>query len=223
MIGGGALILLGHVAGARIPAFAASVERLGVWAPIAFAVGYVVACVVFVPGSLLTLAAGAIFGLVRGTILVFAAATVGASISFLIARYLARERMVRRLAGNAQFEAIDRAIEGDGFRVVFLLRLSPLVPFSLLNYALGLTRVRFRDFVVASIGMLPGTVLYVYVGTLAGLVATLAGTGRAARGAPFYALWAIGLLATGAVTVVITRRARAALRQATGERQETRA
>ncbi|MGN6391786.1 MAG: TVP38/TMEM64 family protein [Gemmatimonadales bacterium] len=196
-----------------MPAFAAWVDRLGAWGPAAFIVGYALATVAFVPGSLLTLAAGAIFGLARGTLLVFVAATLGASLAFLIARYAARTAVERRLADDPRFMAVDRAIGAEGRRIVFLLRLSPLVPFNLLNYALGITRVRFVDYLVASIGMLPGTLLYVYYGKVAGDLARLAAGVR--RDAGYFLVLGLGLLATVVVTVLVARTARRALRRAT--------
>ncbi|HZF67349.1 MAG TPA: TVP38/TMEM64 family protein, partial [Gemmatirosa sp.] len=173
-----ALVVLGRLGGRYIPEFAQRVEALGPWGPAAFVGGYVLATVAGIPGSLLTLAAGAIFGLWAGALWVLAGATLGASAAFLIARYVARGAVERRVGGDPRFRAIDAAIAAQGVRVVFLLRLSPAVPFTLLNYLLGLTRVRLRDFVVASIGMLPGTLLYVYTGKVAGDVAAAAG-GRA--------------------------------------------
>jgi uncharacterized membrane protein YdjX (TVP38/TMEM64 family) len=175
-----------------------------------------VATVAFVPGSLLTLAAGAIFGLGWGTAYVFVAATLGAAAAFLVARHLVRGAVERRLAGDARFAAIDRAIAHEGRRIVFLLRLSPVFPFNLLNYALGLTRVRFADYVVASLGMIPGTILYVYYGKLAGDVAALAGGAKVEKGPAYWAVLALGLVATAAVTALVTRTARRALREATG-------
>ena len=211
------LIVLGRWVGASLPAFAAWVDGLGAWGPLVFVVGYVLATVAFVPGSLLTLAAGAIFGLGRGVLYVFVAATLGAAAAFLVARYLARGAIERRLAGNRRFAAIDRAVGAQGRRIVFLLRLSPVFPFNLLNYALGLTRVRFADYLVASLGMIPGTLLYVYYGKLAGDVAALAGGAPVAKGGGYYAVLVLGLLATVAVTTVVTRIARRALADATGE------
>ncbi len=205
------LLLLGRWGGHYVPGFAERVHAMGAWGPIAFVVGYVVATVAGIPGSLLTLAAGAIFGLAAGTLWVFVGATLGSSAAFLVGRYVARGFVERRIAGNARFAAIDRAIAGDGRRIVFLLRLSPAVPFTLLNYVLGLTRVRFADFAVASVGMLPGTLLYVYYGKLAGDVAAAAGGGTPPRGAAYYAVLALGLAATAAVTARITRLARHAL------------
>ncbi len=205
----------GRKLAALLPEFAFWVAGLGAWGALAFGAGYVAATLAFVPGSLLTLAAGALFGLGRGTALVFVCATLGASIAFLIARHLARQAIERRLAGNRRFAAIDRAVGRDGLRTVFLLRLSPVVPFNLLNYALGLTGVRFRDFLLASIGMLPGTFLYVYLGHGLGSLAALASGAEVKTGRAGPALFALGLAATVAVTVLVTRAARRALAEAT--------
>ena len=211
------LVLAGRNLAGYLPRFVQWVDGLGVWGPVVFIAGYVVAVVAFVPGSILTLAGGAIFGLVKGTIIVFVAATLGAAAAFLVSRNLARGMIERRIAGNARFAAIDRAVAAEGRKIVFLLRLSPVFPFSLLNYALGLTRVSFADFFVASVGMVPGTILYVYYGKLAGDVAMIAAEGGVEKGAGYYAVLVLGLLATIAVTTVVTRIARRALREATGE------
>ncbi len=209
-----ALVLAGRQLGDQVPRFAAWVEGLGVWGPLVFVVGYAAAVVAFAPGSLLTLAAGAIFGLLEGTLYVFVAATLGAAAAFLVARHGARGWVERRLAGSPRFAAIDRAVAREGRKIVLLLRLSPVFPFNLLNYALGLTRVRFVDYFVASIGMLPGTVLYVYYGKLAGDVAALAGGASVERGAGYWTVLLLGLVATIAVTTVVTRIARRALKEA---------
>jgi uncharacterized membrane protein YdjX (TVP38/TMEM64 family) len=202
-----------------VPAFAAWVDGLGLWGPVVFVLGYALAVVAFVPGSLLTLAAGAIFGLGEGTLYVFVAAVLGSTGAFLVARHLARAAVERRLSGDPRFAAIDRAIGAQGRRIVFLLRLSPVFPFNLLNYALGLTRVRLGDYVAASVGMLPGTFLYVYSGKLAGDVAAAAGGAAPARGPGYYAVLGAGLAATLLVTVIVTRIARRALEQATPGRE----
>lgn len=212
-----ALILGGRQAGQYIPQFAAWVEGLGLWGPLVFILGYAVATVAFIPGSLLTLAAGAIFGLVQGTIYTLVGATLGASAAFLVARYLARGAIERRIAGNAKFAAIDRAVGKEGFKIVALLRLSPVFPFNLLNYSLGLTRVRFLDYFLASVAMLPGTLLYVYYGKAAGSLAAVAGGTQAEKGAGYWVTLGIGLLATVVVTTFITRLAGKALRQEIGE------
>jgi uncharacterized membrane protein YdjX (TVP38/TMEM64 family) len=212
-----ALVALGRTAGDRVPQFAAWVEGLGFWGPAVFGAAYAAATVAFVPGAPLTLAAGAIFGVIEGTLLAFVAATVGASLAFLTSRHLARTAIEHRLAGNAKFAAVDRAVAAQGRKIVLLLRLSPVFPFNLLNYALGLTQVSFRDFLFASVGMLPGTLLYAYSGALAGEVAALAGGAAAPKGAGYYGVFAIGLVATVAVTAVVTRIARRALAEVTGE------
>ena len=175
----------------------------------------VAAVVVFVPASLLTLAAGAIFGLVEGTLYVFVAAVLGSCLAFLVGRHAARSAVERRIAGNPRFAAIDRAVGRQGRWIVFLLRLSIVFPFNLLNYALGLTSVRFVDYAAASIGMLPGTVLYVYLGKVGGDLAAVAGGAPMDGGLAQTTLLAVGLAATVLVTVYVTRIARRALAEAT--------
>ncbi len=212
-----ALVLAGKELGGYIPQFAAWVESLGIWGPLVFIAGYAAATVAFVPGSLLTLAAGAIFGLGKGTLLVFFGSTLGASLAFLIARYLARGAIERRLEDRPKFRSIDSAVGKQGRKIVFLLRLSPAFPYSLLNYGLGLTRVRFVDYVIACIGMLPGTFLYVYYGKALGSLAEVAGGARPDKGAADWILLGVGLAATLAVTTIITRIARRALQEVEDE------
>jgi uncharacterized membrane protein YdjX (TVP38/TMEM64 family) len=178
-----------------------------------FALLYVLATVLFLPGSILTLGAGAVYGVVQGAILVSLSATLGATAAFLVGRHFARKWVVKQIEGNAAFQAIDEAVAEEGWKIVGLTRLSPIFPFNLLNYAFGVTRVRLRDYVVASwIGMMPGTLMYVYLGSLAGSLVTL-GAGQRVRTPAEWALYVVGLLATAAVTVVVTRIARAALRR----------
>ena len=192
--------------------FITRLAGLGAWAPLAFVLAYILATVALVPGSILTLAAGALFGLWKGVLLAFIAATLGAAAAFLVARHLARDFVHRRLGGDQRVAAIDRAIGDHGRKIVFLLRLSPAFPFNLLNYLLGLTTVRFTDYLIASLGMLPGTFLYVYYGKVVGDVARLAGP-NPVRGTPaYYALLGVGLAATITVVAVVTRAARRTLR-----------
>jgi len=207
---------LGRLGGEQVPRFAAWVDGLGIWGPVVFVAGYAAATVAFVPGSLLTLAGGAIFGLVQGTLYVFLGATLGACAAFLVARYVARGAVERKLAGRPRFAAIDRAVGREGRKIVVLLRLSPAFPFNLLNYGLGLTRVRFVDYLVACLGMLPGTFLYVYYGKLLGDVAAVAGGVEVERGAEYWTFLGVGIVATIAVTWFITRKAREALARETG-------
>jgi len=212
-----ALLYLGRSAGGYVPVFAEWVEGLGVLGPVVFILGYAIAVVAFIPGSLLTLAAGAIFGLAEGTIYVLIAATLGSTLAFLIARHAARAAIERRLQGDERFAAIDRAVGAEGLKIVFLLRLSPVFPFNLLNYSLGLTQVRLVDYFVASIGMLPGSLLYVYTGKVAGDVAAIAGGQAGEKGAGDWLVLVLGLVATAVVTVFVTRIARRALATATGD------
>jgi len=211
----GGLVYLGRELGGYVPQFAGWVDGLGALGPVAFIAGYAMAVVGFVPGSVLTLAAGAIFGVLEGTLYVFLAATLGSAGAFLVSRYLARRAVERRLEGDPRFTAIDRAIGAQGRKIVFLLRLSPIFPFNLLNYALGLTRVRLADYLIASLGMIPGTLLYVYSGKLAGDVAAVAGGAGVERSTGYYAVLGLGFLATVIVTTVVTRVARRALEEAT--------
>jgi len=211
------LVMLGREAGAYVPRFAEWVEGLGFWGPLIFMLGYIVATVAFIPGSLLTLAAGAIFGIGMGVVYTFVGASIGATLAFLVSRHLARGAIEKRLEGNERFAAIDRAVAREGLKIVTLLRLSPVFPFNLLNYGLGLTQVRLRDYVLACFGMLPGTLLYIYYGKLAGDVAALAAGAETDRGAGYWTVLILGLLATLAVTTIVTRIARASLRVATGE------
>ena len=191
-----------------IAVFEEWVAALGLWGPLVFAVVYVLAALAFVPGSLLTLAAGAVFGLGLGTVVVSLASTLTAATAFLIARYLARARVEVAARADARFAAIDAAVGKGGWKIVGLLRLSPAVPFSLSNYLFGLTPVRFIPYAVTSfVAMLPGTFLYVYLG-YAGRVGAEAAAGDAGRSPLEWALLAVGLLATVAVTVYVTRLAR---------------
>ena len=208
-----ALLLLGRQVGEYVPRFAAWVEGLGVWGPLVFILGYVAAVVAFAPGALLTLAAGAIFGLLEGVVYVFVAAMLGSGAAFLVSRYLARAPVERRLAKNPRFAAIDRAVGEQGRKIVFLLRLSPAFPFNLLNYGLGLTNVRFVDYMIGGFGMLPGTFLYVYYGRVIGSVAAIAAGESAGGGTAQNVLLVVGLIATIAVTTIVTRIARRALNQ----------
>jgi uncharacterized membrane protein YdjX (TVP38/TMEM64 family) len=189
-----------------------AIRAFGPAGPVIFVILYVVATVLFLPGSILTLGAGAVFGVAKGVAVVSIAATLGATAAFVVGRYLARDWVHRRLEGRPVFRAIDEAVAREGWKIVGLMRLSPVFPFNLLNYAFGVTRVSLRDFVLASwVGMLPGTVTYVYLGSVAGDLATLGG-GRA-RTPIEWTFSLVGLAATVTVTVLVTRLARGALQR----------
>jgi uncharacterized membrane protein YdjX (TVP38/TMEM64 family) len=189
------------------------VQRIGPWGPVLFAAAYVPAAVLFVPGSLLTLGAGFVFGVAKGTAVVSLGSTAGAAAAFIVARSLAHDWVARRIARRPNLVAIGRAVETEGFKIVLLTRLSPALPFNLLNYAFGLTAVPFRTYLLASwIGMLPGTIMYVYVGSAAKSLATLL-SGETPRSTGEQVLFAIGLAATVAVTIILTRSARRLLNE----------
>jgi len=215
LILGAGVVFLARQGADLVPRALDAVRGLGPWAAMAFIAFYAVATVAWVPGSVLTLASGAIFGLARGTLFTLAGATLGATMAFLVSRHLARGALERRIGADPRLAAMDEAVGREGPRLIFLLRLSPAFPFTLMNYALGLTAVRLRDYVLASaVGMAPGTFMYVYAGFAAGQVA-MGASGAGERGAGEYALLAVGFLATVAVTVFVTRIARRALRAAT--------
>ncbi len=176
-----------------------------------FILAYVVSTVALLPGSILTLAAGFVYGPVWGLAIASPASVAGATCAFLLGRTLLRNWAEEKVGGSARAQAIDAAIEREGFKLVLLLRLSPLFPFNLLNYALSLTRVRTGTYVLASfLGMLPGTAMYVYLGSLAPAAAELSSASRGG-GATRTTLYVVGLLATVAVVVIGTRAARRAL------------
>jgi uncharacterized membrane protein YdjX (TVP38/TMEM64 family) len=217
-----ALIVIGLVAGAKyfnsetlLKSALTWIAGLGWLGPVVFIGLYIGAAVLFVPGSILTISAGVLFGLVDGTVYVSIGATLGATCAFLIGRYLARNWVAGKLEGNRNFEAIDQAVAKEGWKIVGLARLSPAFPFNLLNYAFGLTNISLKDYFLASwAGMIPGIIMYVYIGTLAGDLARV-GSGAAAPARGRWGLEIVGLIATVAVCVYVTALARRALRQRT--------
>ncbi len=180
-----------------------------------FAGLYIVATVAMAPGLILTIAAGAIFGLLWGTVAVSIGSTLGAALAFLIARYFARDKVARVAQRHARFRAIDRAISEGGWKIVGLLRLSPAIPFNLQNYLYGLTAIRFWPYVLISwLAMLPGTFMYVYIGYI-GREGAEAAAGAGA-GVGQWVLRIVGFAATVAVTVYVTKLARQALKRQAG-------
>jgi uncharacterized membrane protein YdjX (TVP38/TMEM64 family) len=189
----------------------AHIQNLGPAAPLAFIAIYAFAVVALIPASLLTIAGGAVFGLIRGVIYALIAATLGSTVAFLLGRYVARRLVAERLAAMPRFLAIEQAVSARGRRIVFLLRLSPVVPFNFLNYALGLTTISVWDFVIASLGTIPGAFVYSYAGKVTGEALALSGQAQVPRNASYYALLVLGLVATVAATTVVSRTARRAL------------
>jgi uncharacterized membrane protein YdjX (TVP38/TMEM64 family) len=189
------------------------IRGLGPLAPLLFIIIYILGAILFVPGSILTIGGGVLFGLLWGTIYVSIGATIGATAAFLIGRYLARGWVRGQLEGNKKFAAIDDAVGREGWKIVALTRLSPVFPFNLLNYAFGLTAVTLRDYTIATwAGILPGTILYVYLGSIGG---ALAHSGNARPSPAQWALRIVGLLATVGVAVYVGRVASRALNEKT--------
>lgn len=190
------------------------VEQLGIWGPVAFIAIYNVATVLLIPGSLLTLGGGVIFGVFWGSLYVFLAATLGATAAFLVGRYLSRNWVAQQIGSHPKFQAIDEAVAKEGLKIVFLTRLSPVFPFNLLNYAFGLTQVSLKDYVLGSIGMIPGTLMYVYIGSLAGDLAMIGVANQPENSQVTTVkliIKVVGFLATVVVSLYITRLAKKAL------------
>lgn len=193
------------------------VEQLGPTAAVAYLGVYVVGTVALVPGAVLAMVAGALFGFVRGFGVAFTGALLGSSAAFLLARHGARSGAVRWIEHRAmshqayaRVARVDRSLGRRSLALVFLLRLSPFVPYNVLNYALGLTGVRFRDYVMGSVGMLPGALVYAYAGDLAGDLAAAAAGHGTTDGTPLFLL-VPGLLVTLAAAWLLSRYARDAL------------
>ncbi len=184
-----------------------------IWAPVVFIGLYILATIFFIPGSVITLAAGVLFGVRWGSVYVSIASVVGASLAFLIGRYFARGWVRKKIDSRPKFKAVDNAISREGAKIVLLLRLSPLFPFNFLNYGLGVTKIPFWKYVGASwLGMLPGTILYVYIGSLFKNLAELAG-GEREKTTTEWVMYGVGLLATLAVTLYVTRVAKKAMNE----------
>jgi len=190
------------------------VGQMGLAGIFIFIAVYAAATVLLAPGVILTIGAGFAFGLWKGFLAVSAGATLGASLAFLVARFVARDKIEAMARRNTKFQRIDNAIGKQGAKLVFLLRLSPVIPFNLSNYFYGLTAVKFWPYVLASwIGMMPGTFLYVYIGT-AGKAAVAAAGGEAVNhGWQYWTFMSIGLVATIVVTIWVTKIARDALKK----------
>lgn len=196
----------------RLPAFVAWVQARGVPGALVFGLLYAVATVLMIPGALITLLAGYVYGPLAGTAVVSPASVLGASCAFLLGRTLFRSRFERRIAGAPRFQALQTAIERQGLRILVLVRLSPVFPYSLVNYLFGLTRLRLGTYAFGSwFGMLPGTFLYVYLGSTVQDLTSLASGSLPDAGGFGLALKIAGLVATILVTVLVTRAARRAL------------
>jgi len=196
----------------RVLAAVADIDSFGSTAALAFILIYAASVVALIPGTVLTIAGGAVFGLVNGAIYSFIGGALGSIGAFLLGRHGARRLVERRLDRMPRFAAIDRAVADQGWRIVFLLRLSPVTPFNVLNYALGLTAISLADFALASVGSIPSELVGAYAGKVGGEALALAGQAEAPKNASYYAVLIGGLVATAAATFLVTRTARRALR-----------
>ena len=196
------------------------INGLGAIAPIVFILAYIIITIAFLPASVVTLGAGFVFGVVKGSILVFIGAMLGATAAFLIGRFVARDWIAKKVEGSRFFSALDNAIAKEGLKLIFLIRLSPAFPFNLLNYALGLTKVSLPNYVLGTTGIIPGTIMYVYLGSLVGDLAML-GSGEAPSNPVID--WTIKILifvTVVAISLYIAKIARAALKEAVPEAEE---
>lgn len=185
---------------------------MGPWGAVLFVGLYVVASLTMAPAFILTFAAGAVWGLWRGSLLVYIGAVLGASSVYLAAGQLVRSRVIRWLDRDPRVAAVRRAVSAEqSVWIMFLLRLSPLIPFVQLNYALVLSGVRYRDYLIATVGMWPTIVVYVYYGKIVGDVAKLAAGVAPERGTEYYVLLVVGLIATIVATTMVTRAAKKAM------------
>ena len=189
-----------------IPKIIQWIESLGIIGMSLFVLVYILACIFLIPGSPLTVGAGAVFGFWTGLILVSVGSTLGAVAAFLISRYLARGFIEKKIDKSHKFSAMDMAIKREGWKIIFLARLSPIIPFFLLNYALGLTKIRLRTYIISSwAGMIPGTVLYTYIGSLGKTILTTE------KSLADWVILGAGLIATVSVTLIISKIAKRSL------------
>lgn len=187
------------------------IQDLGWIGVIAFILLYIIATVALIPGSILTLGAGVVFGVVWGSVYVLIGAVIGETCAFLLGRYLARDWITGKIEGNKVFYALNQALNREGLKIILLTRLSPVFPFSLLNYAFGVTGISLRDYFLGSIGMIPMTVTYVYLGSLAENLASIGEATNLANPELQWVIRIVGFVATVTATVYITRISRQAL------------
>lgn len=189
------------------------ISHLGPSAPYWFMLAYVIACLTFVPGIILTLGAGVLFGVVWGTLYVCVGATIGASLAFLTSRYLARGRLLRTFQNHPKFRLVDEAVAREGWKIAGLIRLSPAFPFIPMNFVFGLTKIPLWQFsIVTFFSIIPLTALFAYLGSLIGDITAL-GNQPVAQGKMKWIVAAVGVTTTLVVTLFITRMARRVLSQ----------
>lgn len=193
------------------------IQNLGWVGGIAFVLLYIAATICLIPGSILTLGAGAVFGVVGGSFYVLLGAIVGETCAFLLGRYLVRDWVSQKIAQSKTFTTLNQAINREGLKIILLTRLSPIFPFSLLNYAFGVTGISLKDYFLGSIGMIPMTITYVYLGSLASDLANISEVSQLAYPQLQWGIKIFGLLATIAATFYLTQVARQALSRSLNE------
>jgi uncharacterized membrane protein YdjX (TVP38/TMEM64 family) len=187
------------------------VQQLGPLGVVVFIVSYALATVLFLPGWIFTVGAGLIYGIVGGTLAALCGAVIGATLAFIVARYFVRKNIEDYAKKNPRFQAIDEAIGKNGWKIIGLLRLSPLIPFNLSNYFYGITAVSLKAYIaISAVGMIPGTLLYAYLGAIG--KAGISGE-KTQHSSAQYILLGVGLIATIAVTVLVSRIAKNALKK----------
>lgn len=210
-------ILIGRMVAPWLPGFATWVHSLGVWGPVVFVGAYVAVVVLMLPAFLLIMGGGAVFGVTEGSLLSLVGALLGGTAAFLIGRHYARDAVERRVKSNATLSALDRVIGEDGLKLVFLLRLSPAVPYVLSNYALGITRVRLRDFFVGTFGLLPIVVTYAAYGSASGATPNPDGSSAISP-----MMFIAGIVVTVLLGLLLAKMVQKALREAELSRLEHR-
>jgi uncharacterized membrane protein YdjX (TVP38/TMEM64 family) len=202
-------LALGRVISPWLPGFSAWVHTLGVWAPIVYVVAYVLVVVLMMPAFLVIMAGGAVFGVAEGTALAMTGALVGGTCAFLIARYFARGLVEKRVAANPTLAEIDRVVGEDGMWIIFLLRLSPAIPFVLSNYALGVTKVKLRDYIIGTFGLIPIVLTYSAYGKASG-----AGPRPDGSSALSPTVLTVGIIATVVLGLLLARIVQKAIKKA---------
>lgn len=215
-------IVLGLIAGQLLapwlPQFTAYVGTLGMWAPFVFVVAYVLVVVLMLPAFLLIMAGGAVFGATKGTLLAMLGAMLGGTAAFLLSRHVGREKVAERIARHPTLSMIDQSIGDEGVKLIFLLRLSPAIPFVLSNYALGVTGVRLRHFLLGTIGLFPVVATYAAFGSASG---TTTAPGMAPVSPTVLGVGVVATIALGVMMARITQQAvRNAISSDTGEFQQ---
>jgi len=189
------------------------IDNMGAWGVLLFMVVFSIGVILFLPASVMSLGAGFAYGIVLGSVLVTIAGTIGAIVAFLLSRYIARDWVTKIIARDKRFQRVDKAIETNGFKFVLLTRLSPIVPYVLQNYTYGLTAVSLKDYCKASIlGMLPGTFLYVYLGSMITEASEIASSDFLTT-PEHIAFYAIGFAATVAITIALAKIAKKAMQE----------